>query len=203
MTGSQKNVEELLGSSAVTERIRGISRLGEYGTFSDQVEQLAHMSTEDGDSQVRYSALSRMSNLDREALSEEQVQLVLNSVLHALKTDKEPSCRAGAADVISALNLSGGFDEMIEIYRTSTDWVLKFTILAGLGEMGDERAFDVLLNVIETEGNDEVLLLTAAIGSLGELGDKRALPIVEKFVDHADLPLRERAKMAVERLTSK
>lgn len=201
MSASDEPVEGLLGSQSPLERIRGINRIEEYGTFSDQVEQLAHMSSEDGDNQVRYCAISRLAGVQHDKLSADQATLVLDCAKRVLATDREISCQAGAADVITALKLSEGYDDLIERYRTSTDWVLKFTILAGLGEMGDARSFDFLKEVIDNDGDGESLLLTAAIGSLGELGDKRGLPIVQKFVEHEDLPLRERAKIAVDRLS--
>lgn len=201
MSESDGSIEGLLGSQSSLERIRGVNRIDEYGTFSDQVEQLAHMSCEDGDNQVRYSAISRLASVKRDSLSPDQVTLILDCVRRVLTTDREVTCQAGAADVITALKLSEAFDDLINRYKTSTDWVLKFTILAGLGEMGDERSFDFLKEVIDNDGDGETLLLTAAIGSLGELGDKRGLPIVEKYLEHEDLPLRERAKIAVDRLS--
>lgn len=201
MSGSEDSIESLLGSQSSLERIRGINRIDEYGQFSDQVEQLAHMSSEDGDNQVRYSAISRLASMKRECMSPDQVTLVLDCARKVLTTDREVSCQAGAADVITGLKLSEAFDDLIERYRTTTDWVLKFTILAGLGEMGDERSFDFLKRVIDNDGDGETLLLTAAIGSLGELGDKRGLPIIEKYLEHEDLPLRERAKIAANLLS--
>lgn len=201
MTASNESVDDLLNSSIPHERIKGINRMQEYRSFSDQVEKLVHMAIADEDVKVRFSALSRLSSVRQERLNDKQRTLVLDCARVILK-DPEVSCQAGAADVITGLGLSEAFDDLIELYNTTSDLAVKFTVIAGLGEMGEVLAFDFLKGVVETEGDDgEMLLLIGAIGSLGELGDQRAIPVIEKYVHHEYIPLRERTKVAVESLS--
>lgn len=191
------SIEEQFASDDYLQRIRAINRVEETTSTGTQVDHLVRLAKEDANPQVRYAAISRLSNLDPVRLSAEGSDAVLQVARHALENDKEPSCKAGAADLIAGLKLTDGFDDLIQVFKTTDDWMLKFSVAAGLGEMGDERAFDFLVDILEVGGGEaEYLLITAAIGSLGELGDKRALPVIEKYLDHQDESIQERAQIA-------
>lgn len=191
-------------SADYIERIRAINRVEETTFTSLEIQQLVKLVTDDGNQQVRYAAISRLSNLDSTRLSADDSRNVLHAARYALANDKEPSCKAGAADLIAGLQLTDGFDDLIDTFAATDDWMLKFSIAAGLGEMGDPRAFDFLKGVLETDVDEqEFLLITAAIGSLGELGDDRALPVIEKFLKHEDSSIQERAQIAYDVLSGK
>jgi len=53
--------------------------------------------------------------------------------------------------------------------------LVKFSIIATLGELGDPRSFELLTEALTSE-ND--LVQTAAISSLGDLGDMQAIPLL-------------------------
>lgn len=190
-------VAEQLASADFLERIRGINRIEEISTTSDRVSALVPMATEDPIQQVRYAAIARISNFDHEELSSQDAEKVLAAARFVLLNDKEPSCQSGAADLIAGLKLSDGFDDLVDTFNRTTDWMLKFSIAAGLGEMGDPKAFGFLTEILEDnkEGQD-LLLITAALGALGELGDKRGIPVIEKYLENEDASIRERASIA-------
>ncbi|KAI0563849.1 phycocyanobilin lyase [Gracilaria domingensis] len=166
-------VKEMLVSSDSLDRIRGINRASELDSTSEIVSSLVSLATKDGNQQVRYVAISRLANLDSASLSEEEKEELLTAARYILMNDSESSCQAGAADLIAGLRLSEGFDDLIATFNTTSDWMLKFSIAAGLGEMGDPKAFDFLVSALDREPQDNFLLVSAIIGSLGELGDER------------------------------
>jgi HEAT repeat protein len=57
-----------------------------------------------------------------------------------------------------------------------------------LGELGDKRAVEPLLNLLETES--EAIVQFTIIGALGKLGDKRVVDHIIKFLHHEDIDVR-------------
>lgn len=201
MAAADPPVPEQLTSDDFLDRIRGINRIEEISGISNRLSALIPIATEDPNQQVRYAAISRISNFDHESLSDEDAEKVLSAARFVMLNDKESSCQSGAADLIAGLKLSDGFDDLVDTFNRTSDWMLKFSIAAGLGEMGDPKAFDFLTSVLDDKQESDFLLMAAAIGSLGELGDKRGIPVIEKFLSNEDASIRERAKIAHTMLT--
>lgn len=195
------SVQEQLTSEDFLQRIRGINRCDEIESTTERISALLPLATEDGSQQVRYAAISRMASFDHTSISEEDGERILSVARFILSNDKESSCRSGAADMIAALRLHDGFDDLVEAFESTTDWMLQFSIAAGLGEMASPKAFDFLTGVLEKNSSD-VLLVAATIGALGDLGDKRALAVVEKYLDNDDSSIRERAVIAHDSLSA-
>ncbi|CAN8064193.1 unnamed protein product [Agarophyton chilense] len=193
-------VKEMLVSSDSLERIRGINRSSELKSTSDIVFRLVPIATSDGNQQVRYVAISRLAGLEPSSLSDDDKESLLTAARFILVNDKEPTCQAGAADLIAGLRLSEGFDDLVDTFNTTSDWMLKFSIAAGLGEMGVPKAFDFLVSILDSESEENFLLVSAAIGSLGELGDERALPMIERYLVSEEQSIKERAVIAHEML---
>lgn len=191
------DVTQLLQSEDFLERIRGINRIDELPSISEKLSSLVPVATSDSNQQVRYAAISRLSNLDVSGMSKQEADTVLDAARYVLLNDKEPSCQSGAADLIAGLKLTDGFDDLVDAFNRTSDWMLKFSIAAGMGEMGDPKAFDFLTSILEdTDGGTDILLTTAAIGALGELGDIRGLAVIEKFLNSDEVSIRERATIA-------
>lgn len=103
------------------ERIRSINRVDETSPTVDQVALLVTMIRDDPNPQVRYAAISRLSNVNREADGVSQkLQDVLDAARKALTTDAEPSCRSAAADLIAGLKLNDGFEDLINVFNETT-----------------------------------------------------------------------------------
>lgn len=200
--GTEASATDLLGSEDFIERIRGINRVDEVGTTSEKISALLALATDDANQQVRYAAISRISNFNHSDISKEDEDKVLTAARYVLSNDKESSCQAGAADAIAGLKLREGFDDLVDAFNRTSDWMLKFSIAAGLGEMGDPRAYDVLSSILEAESTDP-LLIAASLGALGDLGDERAIPVVERYLDNDDSSVQERAIIAHEMLVGK
>lgn len=208
------DVVEALGSVDFLERLRGITTLTTRAVSSktegasERVSALLPLARSDGQSQVRFAALGALASQPREALDDTTLAQVLEVCRAILSGDKEPSCRCGAADAIAALGLHDGFKDLVDALGSAeADWMLKLSILAGLGEMQHPDAFELLASVVEPEGvrheeaHNEPLVYAAAVGALGDLGDERALPIVKRVAEEAsDEAVRERAKIAADML---
>jgi HEAT repeat protein len=108
--------------------------------------------------------------------------------------DPESDVQAAAADAIAGLKMTEGFEELQQLFYASPDWIVRFSIVAALGELGDSRAFDLLAEALQS---GDVLLVPAAIGSLGELGDPRAVEMILPFVADPDWQVRMRVAQAL------
>jgi HEAT repeat protein len=133
-----------------------------------------------------------MSSLGTQDLGR-SLEILRNCIL----TDSESDVRAAAADSVGGLKLQEVFPDLLELYNHTSDWVLRLSIIAALGELGAPQAFDILVEALDT--SDDLLKL-AAIGSLGELGDGRALPFLAPFVSDPDWQVRQRLAIALQHL---
>lgn len=200
----EESVEQMLHSTEPSVRMRGLNRArSHYQDVNDFARVLVPIAQSDRNPQVRYVAVSQMSALDRDALTEETKKSILDAALTIMKSDNDTSCKSGAADTVAALRLTDGFDSLVEAFKTTNDWMLRVTIAASMGEFGHPGAFDFLndiLDGVEAEGDE--LLIAAAVGSFGDLNNKDALPVIEKYIDHPDDSIKERAEIARNMLTS-
>ncbi|MEC4984483.1 MAG: HEAT repeat domain-containing protein [Oscillatoria sp. PMC 1068.18] len=190
MNVTPESVQQLLNSDDFGSRLSGINQLRQLdrGIAFEMVQPLML----DKNARVRYSAASQM-----DSLGEENLEKSLEILRDRLLNDSEPDVQAAAADAIGALKLTEAFDDLNQLYHQSPEWLVKFSIVAALGEMGDPRGFDLLQEALESDNN---LIQTSAIGSLGELGDPRAIPLLVPLVANTDWQVRYRLVQALGRL---
>lgn len=184
------SVQQLLNSDDYGDRLSGVNQLRQLdpAIAFEMIQPLIV----DSHARVRYSAVSQM-----DTLGSQDLQVSLELLRDRLRTDKELDVRAAAADAIAALKLTEAFDDLAELYRQMDDtegWLVKMSIAAALGEMGDPRAFELLSEALES---DIEPIATAAIGSLGELGDERAIPLLLPLATHEDWQIRYRLAQAL------
>lgn len=156
--------------------------------------QLVTQAVHDPNSRIRYDAISQLANLGHT-----DINLTYSLLKEALWHDPELDVRAVAADSIAALGLTELFPDLAELYHQTKDWLLQFSIVAALGTLGDDRAYDLLVEALQHE-ND--LIKTAAIGSLGELGKPEAIAVLAPLADHPDWQIRYRLAQALTNLAS-
>ena len=190
MSITPESARDLLNSENFGERIRGLNQLRqiEPETAFSMVRPLIT----DDNTRVRYAAVSQLDTLgtvDKNAS--------LSMLRDRLFNDPEPDVQAAAADAIGGLKLVEAFDDLDRVYHETSEWLVQFSIIAALGELGDSRGFTLLEEALESDNN---LLQTAAIGSMGELGDPKAIPLLARFVDHEDWQIRYRLAQALGRL---
>ncbi len=181
------DVRALIESEDYGDRIIGIERLGNIDPAA-AFELLKPVIT-DEHPRVRYTAASKMATMgtvDRAS--------ALELLRDRVRTDSELDVRAAAADALGALGLKEAFDDLQQLYNSTTDWIVRMSVVAALGEMKHDRAFPVLEDALET-GEDLVKII--AIGALGELGDDRAIDLILPFVDSNDAQMRFRVAKAL------
>ncbi|MBC6418179.1 MAG: HEAT repeat domain-containing protein [Prochloron sp. SP5CPC1] len=190
MNTTLSSIQKLVNSSDFGDRIRGINELRhlEPEIAFKMLEPLV----QDKNTRVRYAAVSHFDTIGTANLSKS-----LELLRERLLNDPEPDVQAAAADSLGALKLTEAFDDLQQVYNETSEWLVKFSIIAVLGEFGDPRGFDILVDALTS---DNSLFQTAAISALRELGDKRALPHLLVFADNEDWQLRYRLVQALGKL---
>ncbi|MGB3300660.1 MAG: HEAT repeat domain-containing protein [Phormidesmis sp.] len=143
---------------------------------------------DDPNTRVRYAAVSQISTLG------EQDKPTALRVLTASLGDPEPDVQAAAADALGALKLTDALDDLKELYDMTPEWLVKMSIVACLGEMGDARAFSLLESALTA---DNSLVSVSAIGALGELEDDRAISLLLPYASSDDWQVRHRVAQAL------
>ncbi|MFE4108293.1 phycobilisome degradation protein NblB [Almyronema epifaneia] len=187
MDNTSDSVQQLLASEDYGDRIRAVNQMRQLAPAA--AFELLCQAAQDQHARVRYAAISQISNV-----GDQDRDRVLALLKRALLTDSEIDVRAAAADSLGALKLSEAFDDLKTVYEKTTDWLLQFSILAALGELGDPRSFDLLTEALDSSNS---LFKTAAIGALGELEDEAAIPLLLPFVDDPDWQTRHRLAQAL------
>ncbi|MGB5636329.1 MAG: HEAT repeat domain-containing protein [Waterburya sp.] len=190
MSITPESVENLLHSTDFGDRIRGLNQLRQiepkiaFGMLQPLIT--------DHNTRVRYAAVSQLDTLG--AIDKETSLKILRDRLF---NDPEPDVQAAAADALGGLKLVEAYEDLANLYHDSSEWLVQFSIIAALGELGEPRGFNLLEEALHSNNN---LLQTAAIGSMGELGDNRAIALLTEFADHEDWQIRYRLVQALGRL---
>ena len=187
MSLNPESVKELLQAQDYGDRIKGINQLRQLEP-AVAFELIQPLITDRND-RVRYAAVSQLDTLGTQDLDKS-----LELLRDRLFNDGEIDVKAAAADAIAGLKLTAAFDDLQQVYQETSEWLLKFSIVAALGEMGDPRGFDLLKEALQSE---TALIQTAAINALGELGDRRAIPLLIPFATDPDWQIRHRLAQAL------
>ncbi|MBW4440779.1 MAG: HEAT repeat domain-containing protein [Plectolyngbya sp. WJT66-NPBG17] len=185
------SIRALLHSENFGDRLRGINQLREIDPAI--AFELIQIPVIDPNVRVRYAAVSQLASLGSQ--NRESALTMLNVAL----ADIEPDVQAAAADSIGALKLTEAYEQLEALYRRTPEWLVGFSVIAALGELGDPRSFDLLKEALTS---DSELVQTAAIGSLGELGDVRAVELLAPYAANPDWQIRYRVVQALARLNT-
>lgn len=180
-------VQQQLQSENLGDRLRAVNDLRQLDPAI--AFELVQPAIGDKSARVRYAAVSQMTTLGQQ--NRETALTVLRDRLH---NDSEADVQAAAADALAALKMTEAFDDLRQQYENTQEWLLKFSIVAALGEMGDPRSFEILEDALL---NGEQLVKTVAISALGELGDRRAIPLLLPLATDPDWQIRHRLTQAL------
>jgi HEAT repeat protein len=185
-----ESITALVNSENKGDRIEALNliRTLEPAIAFGYVKQLAT----DKNARVRYAAVSQMATLGGEDLDAS-----LTILRDRLVNDPEPDVQAAAADAIGALQLTAAFDDLQHLYQTTNEWLVQFSIIAALGELGDSRGLDLLKTALS---NETTLVQTAAIGAIGELGNPQGVECLIPFVTNPDWQIRYQLARALRNL---
>jgi HEAT repeat protein len=190
MSISPESVQAALSSENLGDRLRAVNQIRELEPKIGF--ELIQIAINDENSRVRYSAISQMDTLGTQNLD-----LALQILRDRLLNDPEADVQAAAADCIGALKLHQAYPDLEQVYNSSSEWLVQFSIIATLGELGDPRAFELLKQAIAA---DVELIKTAAISSFGELGNPEAVSLLIPFATDPDWQIRYRVMQALTRL---
>jgi HEAT repeat protein len=191
MSITPESVSALLDSHDFGDRLRAVNQIRQLDPAIGFT--LIQKVMEDNNPRVRYAAVSQLSSLGQQDRSRSK------ELLRDRLRDSEADVQAAAADTIGALKLTEFFEDLQHLYQTSSEWLVRFSIIAALGELGDQRALVLLQDALQSQNE---LMQTAAIGSLGELGDDRAIPLLTPFAQNSDWQIRYRVAQALSRFNS-
>jgi HEAT repeat protein len=189
MSITPESVGELLQSPSLGDRLQAVNQIRTLSPADGFT--LIQSAVEDTNARVRYAAVSQLSSLGQQDQS--RTLDILRQALH----DPEPDVQAAAADSIGALQLTDAFEDLQLLYHSTSEWLVQFSILAALGELGDSRSFSLLEEALQSPNE---LMKMAAIGSLGELGDERAVQLLIQQATSQDWQIRHRVAQALSRL---
>ena len=192
MSINAESVKQLLSSEDLGDRLRAVNQIRQLEPAIGF--ELIQNAIGDTNSRVRYSAVSQMDTLGTQDL-----QLSLDILRDRLLHDSEVDVQAAAADCLGALKLHEAFEDLQQLYHTTDEWLIQFSIIATLGELGDPRAFELLKEALSSENE---LVQTAAISSLGDLGNLQAVSLLAPYATNPDWQIRYRVVQALARLGS-
>ncbi|NEP60679.1 MAG: HEAT repeat domain-containing protein [Symploca sp. SIO2G7] len=189
MSITRESVQKLLKSEDYGKRLSGINQLRqlEPAVAFELVQPLIN----DRNTRVRYAAVSLMDVLGTQDLA------VSLKILRDRLSDSEPDVQAAAADALGALKLTEAYDDLKQLYQDTPEWLVKMSIIAALGELGEPRSFELLLSALSS---DNGLIQTMAISVLGELGNTSAIPLLIPYATHSDWQVRYRVAQALIKL---
>lgn len=190
MSVTRESVQQLLTSEDFGQRISGVNQLRQLEPAV--AFELIQPVVMDKNTRVRYAAVSQL-----DTLGQQDLQASLTLLRDRLLNDEEPDVQAAAADALGALKLTEAFEDMQQLYHQTPEWLVQFSIIATLGELGDPRAFDLLQEALNSNIG---LVQTAAISSFGELGDARAVPLLIPYATNPDWQIRYRVVQALAKL---
>ncbi len=185
-----ESIEQLVNSPEKSDRIKVLNLIRELepAIAFGYIQQLVV----DPNTRVRYGAVSQMATLGTEDLD-----VSLTILRDRLINDTEPDVQAAAADAIGALKLTAAFEDLENLYHSTPEWLVQFSIVAALGELGDPRGLGLLQTALTS---DTTLVQTAAIGAIGELGNPAGVESIAPFVTHPDWQVRYQLARALRNL---
>lgn len=190
MSVTRESVQELLSSEDYGKRISGVNQLRQLEPAV--AFELIQPVITDKNTRVRYAAVSQLDTLGKQ-----DIQATFAILRDRLLNDAEADVQAAAADALGALQLTEAYEDLEQLYHRTSEWIVQFSIIAALGELGDPRSFELLQEALNSETS---LIQTAAICSFGELGDVRAVPLLIPFATNPDWQVRYRLVQALTRL---
>jgi len=188
MSVNPESVKQMLSSEDLGDRLRAVNQIRALEDTAIAFD-LVQGAINDPNARVRYSAVSQMDTLGGQDLTTS-----LNVLRDRLHNDPEPDVQAAAADCLGALKLTEAFEDLQHLYHTTSEWLVKFSIIATLGELGDPRSFELLKDAL---ASDNDLVQTAAISSLGDLGNMQAVPLLVPYATNPDWQIRYRVAQAL------
>ena len=186
MSVTPESVKQMLSSEDLGNRLRAVNLI--RNLEPDIGFELIQSAVNDSNARVRYSAVSQM-----DTLGDQDLDLSL-SLLRRMLQDPEPDVQAAAADCIGALKLVTAYDDLNQLYHSTSEWIVQLSIIATLGALGEPRGFELLKEALDS--NNELVKISA-ISALGELGNPEAVSLIAPLAENPDWQIRHRVVLAL------
>ncbi|MDM7912685.1 MAG: HEAT repeat domain-containing protein, partial [Methanotrichaceae archaeon] len=117
-------------------------------------------------------------------------QEALDGLAHSLK-DSEPMVREAALKSLARIRSEGACDLALSALKDE-DYRVRLTAVTSLGEIGQSKALEPLVDVMF--GQDEQEIRAWAAWSLGEIGDPRAVEPLRRAYKTCPVEVMKKAK---------
>lgn len=185
-----ESIQILINSEDLGDRLRAVNQLRDIEPQT--AYDLIQTAIKDQNARVRYAAVSQLASLGNQNLTKSE-EILRGCLLH----DPEADVQAAAADAIGGLKLKSVFEDLQQVYHNTPEWLVKMSIVAALGEMGEPQAFEILKDALQ---QDNGLIQTVAISALGELGNPDAVALLIPYATDEDWQVRYRVVQSLNRL---
>lgn len=152
---------------------------------------------------VRSSAAVALGHLEFDSARDVEMELrtkCVDKLVALLLGDEDYGVRSGAAAGLGYSARHNGdeegviLDALTRAVFEDTEWQVRFSALAALGDVRDKRAIPILLPALQ-DTND--LLVQAAVGALGNIGDASVVPRLLSLLGSSDMMTRQRLAQAL------
>lgn len=120
----------------------------------------------------------------REILGQFKTDKVFQEMVQGLN---DPEMTEKAAAVLGHLGDARSVQPLLQTYKEETALRAKTAIIRALGRLGDPRATELLLDILNS---DQIVLQSEAARALGSIGDSRALSALDKSYQTDDFTLK-------------
>jgi HEAT repeat protein len=186
MSVTPESVKQMLSSEDLGDRLRAVNLIRDLEPSIGF--ELIQSAVNDSNARVRYSAVSQMDTLGGQDLD------LSLSLLRRMLEDREPDVQAAAADCIGALKLVTAYDDLNQLYHSTSEWIVQLSVIATLGALGEPRGFELLKEALDS---DNELIKISAISALGELGNPEAVSLIAPLAQNSDWQIRHRVVLSL------
>jgi len=135
--------------------------------------------------EVKLQAVRTLRKLGQKS----SVPALLEAIVHGAPAGTDPATKLvnetnkEIAETLGELRDPAAVDGLMRLARESKDAYVRVAAVVALGQIGDRRAVDVLVQVATDEA-EETYVNKKAVQALGDLGDPRAVPAIKKMLFH-------------------
>jgi HEAT repeat protein len=189
MTSTPESARALLTSENFGDRLHGINQLRVIDKAA--AFELVQLVISDSNTRVRYAAVSLMDTIG-------DVDLVKSlAILRSCLADPEYDVKSAAADALGGLQLTAAIPELVDLYHSTTEWLLQLSIVAALGSMPDPLSLKLFA---ESIGSEIELVRMTTVQAIGEMADPAGVEILQRAIADPDIQIRFRVAEALGRI---
>ena len=111
-----------------------------------------------------------------------------------LESDPDYGIRADAAGALGYLEDPRAYEPLSRAFYEDTQWLVRFSAAVSLGNLGDIRAKNLLLQALDS---NETVMHQAAIAAIGEIMAVDAIDDILRFANSEDWLVRQRLAQAL------